>query len=125
MITVDGVQYNVLITSGINREFSLKQGGQGATAQTGREIPDILGTEYTYTLKVEANKSDYASYDAFYEAISAPADYHTVTLPYGQSEITFEAMILSGKDTLKRKIGNSNRWGALSLKFVPIEPQRI
>ena len=61
MITVDGVQYNVLITSGINREFSLKQGGQGATAQTGREIPDILGTEYTYTLKVDANKSDYAS----------------------------------------------------------------
>ena len=124
MITVDGVTYDVIATSGIERAFSLKQGGQGGTAQTGREIPDILGTDYAYSVKIEPNKSNFSAYDAFYEKISEPVDYHTVTLPYGETSITFQAMILSGKDRLKRKIRNSNRWGGLSLQFVPIEPQR-
>lgn len=124
MITVDNVTYDVIITSDIERAFSLKQGGQGGTAQTGREIPDIIGTDYAYTVNVEPNKNNFAAYDAFYQVISAPSDYHTVTMPYGQATITFQAMILSGQDRLKRKVGNSNRWGALSLQFVPIEPQR-
>lgn len=124
MIVVDNVSYDVIITSNIERSFSVKQGGQGATAQTGREILDILGTDYVYNMKVEPNKNNFAAYDAFYQAISAPVEYHTVTLPYGQSTITFDAMILSGKDKLKRKVGSSNRWGTLSLQFVPIEPQR-
>ena len=124
MITVDNVAYDVLITSNIERAFSLKQGGQGGTAQTGREIPDIIGTDYVYTITVEPNKSNFTAYDSFYEAISSPVDYHSVTLPYGQTTITFDAMILSGQDTLKRKAGTSNRWGALSLQFVPITPQR-
>ena len=93
-------------------------------AQTGREIPDILGTNYIYTLGVEPNKNNFAAYDAFYQVITAPAEYHTVTLPYGQTTITFQAMILSGSDRLKRKIGQSNRWGGMKLQFKPIEPQR-
>lgn len=124
MITVDGVSYDVIVVSSIERSFALKQGGQEGTAQTGREILDILGTSYTYSIKVEPNKSNFADYDSFYEAISAPVDYHTIVLPYGQTTITFEAMILSGKDKLKRKAGSNNRWGALSLQVVPIEPQR-
>ena len=124
MITVDSVSYDVLIASNIERAFSLKQGNQGGIAQTGREIPDILGTDYVYTIRVEPNKNKYADYDSFYEAITSPADYHEVTLPYGQTTITFDAMILSGQDRLTRKVGTSNRWGSLTLQFVPIEPQR-
>ena len=118
---VDGVTYDVIITS-IDRSFSLKQGGQGGTAQTGREILDIIGTDYVYNLKIEPNKDKYSDYDSFYDAITAPVECHTITVPYGQTTITFDAIILSGKDRLKRKVGTSNRWGGLSLQFVPIEP---
>ena len=124
MITIDNVQYDVLIASNIERAFSLKQGGQGATAQTGREIPDIIGTDYVYTVRIEPNKNKYTDYDSFYQVISSPADYHSVTLPYGQTTLTFDAMILSGQDRLTRKVGTSNRWGSLTLQFVPIAPQR-
>ena len=123
-IVIDSVNYDVIITSEIERAFELKQGGNGGTAQTGREIPDILGTNYTYTISVEPNKNNFAAYDSFYQAITAPADYHTVTLPYGQTTITFQAMILSGTDRLKRKVGSSNRWGSLKVQFRPIQPQR-
>lgn len=123
-ITIDGTDYDVIITSEIERDFELKEGRLGGTAQTGREIPDILGTNYTYTMTVEPNKSNFAAYDAFYQAISAPVEYHTITVPYGQSTLTFEARILSGKDRLKRKIGTSRRWGGLKIQFKPIEPQR-
>ncbi len=124
MITIDNVSYDVILTSGIERAFSIKQGKLGGTAQTGREILDILGTDYTYSITVEPNKNNLAQYDAFYQAITAPVEYHEVTLPYGQTTITFEAMILSGKDSLKRKIGTGNRWGGLKIQFKPIEPQR-
>lgn len=124
MITIDNVAYDVLLASGIERAFTLKQGSQGGMAQTGREIPDIIGTDYVYTIKVEPNKNKYADYDSFYEAISQPVDYHSVTLPYGQTTLTFDAMILSGQDRLTRKVGSGNRWGGLTLQLVPIAPQR-
>ena len=123
-ITIDGTDYDVIVTSGIERSFELKQGNLGGTAQTGREIPDILGTDYIYTMTVEPNRNNFSAYDAFYQAISAPVEYHTVTVPYGQSTLTFEAMILSGEDVLKRKVGSGRRWGNLKIEFRPIEPQR-
>lgn len=123
-ITIDGTDYDVIVTSEIERSFELKQGKLGGTAQTGREIPDILGTNYSYKLHVEPNKNNYSAYDAFYQAITAPVEYHTVQVPYGQSSLTFEAMILSGTDRLKRKIGANRRWGGLDIVLQPIEPQR-
>lgn len=123
-ITIDGTDYDVIVTSGIERSFELKQGNLGGVAQTGREIPDILGTDYIYTMTVEPNRNNFSAYDAFYQAISAPVEYHTVTVPYGQSTLTFEAMILSGGDVLKRRVGSGRRWGNLKIEIRPIEPQR-
>ena len=123
-ITIDGTDYDVIVTSNIERAFELKQGGSQGVAQTGREIPDVIGTNYVFSVRVEPNKSNFAAYDALYEVISAPVEYHTVTVPYGQTSMTFQAMILSGSDKLKRKVGTSRRWGELKIQMKPIEPQR-
>lgn len=123
-ITIDGIDYDVIITSNIERAFELKQGGIQGTSQNGREIPDILGTNYTFTMSVEPHKDNFVAYDAFYQKITEPVDYHTVSVPYGQTFMTFQAMILSGTDKLRRKVGSSRRWGALKIQMKPIEPQR-
>ena len=123
-ITIDGIDYDVIVTSNIERAFELKQGGIQGTSQNGREIPDILGTNYTFSLSVEPNKANFTAYDAFYQKITEPVDYHTVSVPYGQTSMTFQAMILSGTDKLRRKIGGSRRWGSLKIQLKPIEPQR-
>lgn len=124
-ITMDNVHYNVAILfPSLSREFELVNGDAEGKAITGRKIRDILGTSYSYEMNVEPFEDDQLSYDAFFHAISAPVDYHTITLPYGQSTITFEAAILSGKDINTGKYSGQEHWGGLTVKFEPMEPQR-
>ena len=65
-----------------------------------------------------------ADYDAFYEAISAPVSSHSLTLPYGQSTITFDAMVSEGTDLYRGKVANRTRWGGLQVQFTAKKPQR-
>lgn len=123
-IIVDGNYYDVILTHGIERSFELKQGDLGGTAQTGREIPDILGTNYIYTMTVEPNRDDMDAYNAFYEKISEPVESHMVEVPYGVATMKFEAMILSGTDRLRRRDYRTLKWGELQIQLMPIEPQR-
>ena len=123
-IIVDGNYYDVILKHGIERSFELKQGELGGVAQTGREIPDILGTNYIYSMTVEPNRDDMDAYNAFYEKISEPVESHMVELPYGVTTMKFEAMILSGTDRLRRRDYRTLKWGELQIQFMPIEPQR-
>lgn len=121
---MDGIHYNVVISSAPEREFSLTEGNNSGTALSGRTIRDILGTAYGYQIGIEPNPHAPEDYDAMYEKISEPVDTHTIIMPYGQSEIEFEAMIVSGKDELITKRSGRNIWGHMKIHFVPVEPQR-
>lgn len=124
-INIDGTDYNVRISfPSIERNFELVEGQNGGLSLSFRTIRDIGGTAYTYTMQVEPEFSDPTSYDAFYEAISAPVPYHSVTVPYGQTTLTFDAQIISGSDTYRGKASGSERWGGLSVTFIPIQPQK-
>lgn len=123
-IKIDGVDYNVRVKFGsLERGFEIAEGQNTGTALTLRMIRDIIGTRYTYQMAVEPAPGDYASYDAFYEAISAPVTSHSVELPYGQTTISFDAAVESGADTYMGKCGGE-RWGGLTVTFHPITPQR-
>lgn len=124
-ITIDGIEYAVRIKyETLERDFAIMEGNNSGVSITGRTIPDVYGTKYAYSVQVEPNPSNPSAYDAFYEKISEPVDYHTVVLPYGQSTMTFQARILSGKDVFTGMMGGYNRWKGLSVTFSPIEPQR-
>lgn len=123
-ITVDSVTYNVkVVYESISRAFELVEGANTGTAINGRTIRDILGTKYSYSLSVEPDPAHPTDYDAFYQKITEPVDSHTVTMPYGQTTITFSAMVESGTDTYRGIIG-AKRWSGLSVRFTAITPQR-
>ena len=123
-ITVDNVYYNVRVRFGtLQRSFEVAEGQNTGTALTLRMIRDIIGTRYTYQMEVEPAPGALADYDAFYEIISAPVTSHEITVPYGQSTMTFEAAIESGTDTYQGRMGGE-RWGGLTVQFHPITPQR-
>ena len=44
----------------------------------------------------------------FYEAISAPVDSHSLTVPYAQGTLTFEAYVANGDDDLLTAYGQRN-----------------
>ena len=124
-ITLDSVTYHVAVQfPTISRNFGFIEGQNAGMALSGRTILDTIGTNISYSMDVEPLTGYQNEYDSFYQAISNPSRIHSVTLPYGQSTITFDCYILGGGDTLKGRRGSTWVWGGLTVQFVPIEPQR-
>lgn len=124
-ITMDGIFYDVRVKyDTLDRAFRLTEGVNAGDMLSGRHERDLVGTYYDYALQVEPNPKNRAAYDAFYQAISAPQDTHSITLPYGQETITFDAMVESGADRYRGEVGGERRWTALTVQFSAVKPQR-
>ena len=125
MVTMDGIQYHVRVKIGtIGRSFRIGEGDNSSIMLSGLYDRDILGTYYDYEMEVEPDPFHPEDYDRFYEAISAPVQSHEITLPYGQSSITYDAMVSSGEDTMRDKIAGVQRWTRLKVQFSAARPQR-
>jgi len=125
LIKIDGVSYNVgTIEMRRNGEIIYDSLTRG-TALDLTEIADAVATRYSYSFEIEARHDvDRAVYDAFYYDITTPKSERYVELPFGQSGIAFWAKIKAVSDVLRRSHGG-NRWGALSVSFTPVRPQRF
>lgn len=125
MLTIDGKNYNVLIKAdSLENDFNIAEGAGSLAFIDGDEDPDVIGTYYNYTLEIEPRQTAPEEYDALWEVLSAPVKYHTVTLPYGQSTITFEARITSGSRAFRRRLAGVNYWGGMQINFKAKKPQR-
>lgn len=125
-ITLDGTEYNVRIVYGsLQRDFEIVEGTNTGVNLKGGTIRDVIGTGYMYTMKVEQCGNDYQSYNAFYEAITAPVASHTFVAPYGDTTLSFSASIYSGSDTDQGMVGGHRKWSGLNLVFKPISLQRF
>lgn len=125
MLTIDGKNYNVLIKADtLQREFEIAEGDGSLTFIDGDEDPDVIGTYINYSVEIDTRMTAPEEYDALFEVLSAPVKFHTVTFPYGQSTLTFEARITGGSDTFKRRLADVNYWGGFSLQFKAKKPQR-
>lgn len=125
-VILDGAEYALPIEyPSIERSFSFVDGGQGGVMQSGLEVLDTIGTRYSYSLRIPATHKNPTVYDSFYQAISNPDRIHSVTLPYGQSTMTFNCKIEGGTDTLHSNVWTHKAWGDLTVKFTPIIPQRF
>lgn len=125
-ITMDGILYHVrVVYNTLEQGFELIEGPNASKMLSGRRELDLLGTEYPYQLAVEPDPAHQDDYDAFFWAISAPVNSHSVTMPSGNGTLTFDAMVRSGKRVYKGKLAGNSRWSGLVVNFDPIEPQRV
>ena len=126
-LMVDNKTYNVILPSGgVTRSFSILDGDNSGRVQTGDMIRDIIGTYYNYKLEVEQDPNYPTDYDALYEVVSAPQDYHVIVVPYGQDLYQFDAYVTDGEDSLNFiDVNGLNYWSGLSLNFVAMKPKRI
>lgn len=125
MVILDGVTYRVRVRMPtLTRSFRIEEGERSGVVKSGDYFRDITGTYYDYAMEVEPDPAHPEEYDAFYEAISAPTESHTITVPYGQDTMTYEAMVSSGTDSQKDKVGGVTRWTGLSVSFKARKPQR-
>ena len=125
-LNMDGTTYRVrIVYDTLVRSFELLEGVNAGEMLSGRHERDLLGTGYTYQMQVEPDPRYPTDYDAFFEAISAPVDSHTIIMPYGQSTITYEAMVESGQDTYQGTVAGQTKWRGLTVQYRYIEPQRV
>lgn len=124
-ITMDGVPYRLRVKLGtLQRSFRIEESERSGMVKSGEEFRDIIGTYYDYAMDVEPDPAAPEDYDAFYEAVSAPAEAHTVTLPYGQETITYQAMVSAGDDKQRDRVAGVTRWTGLTVTFKAKKPQR-
>lgn len=125
MFAVDGVEYNVKVPEkGITRSFSVLDTDKSGRAQSGDMVRDIIGTYYNYTIQIETEHLDFETYDKLYEVLSAPVEYHMLTVPYGQGTLVFKAYVTSGEDNLGMVYKSGRKWTGLKINFIAMSPQR-
>lgn len=124
VFTVDGTEFSKVHVVSLKRSFAVLDGENAGRTMDGAMQRDIIGTYYNYALEIDLADSSPEEYDALYEALSAPVDSHTVTFPYGQSELSFEAYVSNGEDELFDIFNGENRWNNLTINFIAMTPQR-
>lgn len=125
-LQMDGITYHVrVVYESLKRRFEIVEGPNHDISISYEDIPDIHGTIYSHSMRVERDPAYPEDYDLFYDAISDPkVPYHTITVPHGQGTMTYEAKIRSGEDTYQGTQGGRKKYGGLTLNFSPRAPQR-
>ena len=124
-ILMDGVTYRVrVVYNTLVRAFNLIEGPNADDMLSGRRERDLVGTKFTYTMEIEPDPRYQSDYDALYDKLSDPVASHTITVPYGQTSLTYGAMIESGSDTYKGEFAAQRRWGGLTVTFKAISVQK-
>ncbi|MCH5210443.1 MAG: hypothetical protein J1F01_05700 [Oscillospiraceae bacterium] len=125
LVSIDGIYYDIVIpTDGIKRSFSIADTENSGRLLNGKMIRDLVGTYYNYTIQFETKYMSAEEYDDLYTKLSAPVEYHTLTVPYGQESLTFQAYVTSGNDSIKTVVNGIRKWHGLSVNFIAEKPER-
>lgn len=122
MITIDNNSYNVGIIQ-ITRKATQRIESLGTTLDL-RKHYDVRGTYYDYEVELATKHMNLTDYDNLYEALTTPVESHIVTLPYGQSTLTFEARVSVSNDQLIQSFNAFKKWGSLKVTFEALTPQK-
>ena len=116
-ITMDGKTYRVrVVYPSVEESARLVEGPNAGDMLSGRRERDLVGTYYDHTLSVEPDPRYPQDYDQFFDAITAPVPSHSITMPHGQSTVTYDAMGV---------IAGVRRWNGLQVSFEGIRPVRL
>ena len=124
VVTIDGASFDVGVTR-IRRKARIPDGPNAGEAKRGDWIRDVYGTFYDYILAFDTSTGlTRADYDTLYSVITAPVEFHTLVVPYGQSTLSFYAGITGAEDNVIL-MDDGTVWGNLSITFRAKAPQRL
>lgn len=124
VFSIDGVTFSVNVMS-LKRKAAVLDGDKAQRTQDARMHRDLKGTFYNYSINIDASLTDITKYDELYERLTAPVPSHTITFPYGQDILTFEAYVTNADDELLHMGEHKKIWGNLAVNFISMGPQRL
>jgi hypothetical protein len=122
MITLDGVTYNIPVIS-LTRtaDFLDKYAERTEDGDLHREL---IGVYFNYKLEL-GTPTDPNVYDAVWNKLTEPEEFHTVVIPDGVSGTrSFTAYFANVTDKLRRLKGTDNYWSSLTVNFISKSPTR-
>ena len=124
VVTIDGTPFDVGVAY-IKRKARIPDGPNAGEAKRGDWIRDVYGTFYDYILAFDTSAGlSKEDYDTMYSLLTAPVEFHTLVVPYGQSTLSFNAGITGAEDNVIL-MDDGTVWGNLSITFRAKAPQRL
>ena len=124
VVTIDGTSFDVGVEY-IKRQARIEDGPNAGNSKRGDWIRDVYGTYYDYILAFDTSAGlSRADYDTLYSILTAPVEFHTLVVPYGQSTLSFQAGITGAEDNVIL-MDDGTVWGNLSITFRAKSPQRL
>ena len=124
VVTIDGTSFDVGVEY-IKRQARIEDGPNAGNSKRGDWIRDVYGTFYDYVLAFDTSSGlSREDYDTMYGILTAPVEFHTLVVPYGQSTLSFEAGITGAEDNVIL-MDDGTVWGNLSITFRAKSPQRL
>ena len=124
VVTIDGTSFDVGVEY-IKRQARIEDGPNAGNSKRGDWIRDVYGTFYDYILAFDTSSGlSREDYDTMYGILTAPVEFHTLVVPYGQSTLSFEAGITGAEDNVIL-MDDGTVWGNLSITFRAKAPQRL
>ena len=124
VVTIDGASFDVGVEH-IKRQARIEDGPNAGNSKRGDWIRDVYGTYYDYILAFDTSAGlSRADYDTLYSILTAPVEFHTLVVPYGQSTLSFAAGITGAEDNVIL-MDDGTVWGNLSITFRAKSPQRV
>lgn len=125
-IQMDGKTYRVrIVYPSVEETARLEEGVNAGTMLSGRDERDLMGTYYDHELSVEPDPRYPQDYDRFFDDLTAPVPSHVITMPHGQSSVTYEAKVSSARHTAAGVLAGVRRWKGLQVSFQGIRPARL
>lgn len=121
MIIIDGLTYNVPVVS-IDRkaDFLDKQAGRTENGALQREM---IGTYINYQV-VFGSTFEVTEYAALWNKITEPIEFHTVTIPDGAGQHTFEAYFANVSDKMRRYKAEQAFYKELTVSIISRYPTK-
>ena len=124
IVTIDGTPFDVGVAY-IKRKARIPDGPNAGESKRGDWIRDVYGTFYDYILAFDTSAGlSKEDYDTMYSLLTAPVEFHTLVVPYGQSTLSFNAGITGAEDNVIL-MDDGTVWGNLSITFRAKKPQRL
>ena len=124
VVTIDGASFDVGVEY-IKRQARIEDGPNAGNSKRGDWIRDVYGTYYDYILAFDTSAGlTRADYDTLYSILTAPVEFHTLVVPYGQSTLSFAAGLTGAEDNVIL-MDDGTVWGNLSITFRAKSPQRL
>ena len=123
VVTIDGTPFDVGVVY-IKRQARIEDGPNAGESKRGDWIRDVYGTFYDYILAFDTSAGlSKEDYDTLYNVLTSPVEFHTLTVPYGQTTLTFYAGITGAEDNVIL-MDDGTVWGNLSITFRAKAPYR-